>query len=96
MIELVTATQADLVTLSSAIDARVGYPKNATARVGGGIHVPAAEARTIRHGNVQKHPTLSLWRYPWDDSVRAEVTKGLAVPPSCTPTTLDPSWFPGP
>jgi len=91
MTELVSGVQADLTTLAANVDARLGYPSNGV-NIGGGIHAAPAQSRTIRHGQVIRHPTLSQWRYPWDQRVQDEVPRGLNIPPSATPTVLDGTW----
>lgn len=48
------------VGLRNAIDNRAGYPVDGV-NVGGGIHAPAAQSRTVRSSPVRKHPTLARW-----------------------------------
>jgi len=93
MTELVFTVLADANVFASSADSRLGYPKNGVD-VGGGVHVSTAQGRTFQHAAVVKHPTLSLWRYPWDAVVQGEVGKGLTVPVTATPTVLDATWFP--
>lgn len=90
MTALVSGTQADLVAFSTAIDLRLGLPK-AGADIGGGRHAPPALSITLRYGSVDKHPTLSQWRYPEDAVVQGERGRGLPLPASTTAQAIDES-----
>lgn len=94
MTALVFTVQADADTVSAAMDSRTGpYPK-AGVDVGGGVHAPAVAARTVRFGDVVKHPTLNQWRFTLDATVQTEIGKGMPIPASGSQQALDGTWFP--
>lgn len=94
MIAYVFTIQADANAVAAEMDTRTGpYPK-AGRNVGGGIHAPPAQSRTVRYGLVIRHPVDSRWRFPDDDVVQAERGRGLVIPPSGSSQTLDGTWFP--
>lgn len=88
MTALVFATQAEADAYAAKVDAAYGYPKPGV-NVGGGIHVPAEQSRTLRHDNVLEKPvTKDAWAYPVDAAVLAKEP----APAGKTATTLDASW----
>ncbi len=90
MNSIVCLLQSDADGYSSAIDAKLGYPKPGVD-IGGGIHAPPAQSVTVRYGAVQKHPTLALWAYPDDAAV---VAAAIALPIGAVVQVLDATWIP--
>lgn len=90
---IVFTARGDADSISTAIDTRLGYPKPGVD-IGGGVHAPPAQTVTIRYGDVERHPTLALWRYPYDTPVQGEVGRGLAIPVTGAVSALDATWFP--
>lgn len=73
---------------AAAVDASFGYPSNGVD-IGGGIHVPPAQSRTLRYAALQQHHTLSLWAYLYDSKVQSS---GVAVPGGGVVQALDATW----
>lgn len=86
---LVFALQADADAHAAAVDTMLGYPR-AGVNMGRGPHVRASDSRTSTFAPRIKHPTLSLWAYPYEPTVRrAGIPAGATHNP-----TLDGTWFP--
>lgn len=63
MIAIVASTPAEraaLEKLIARINARLGYPKDGTP-IGGGVHAPAAQARTLSCAKIHEHPDKGRW-----------------------------------
>lgn len=80
---LTIKSEADAV--QAAIDTAAGYPRNGVD-VGKGIHVPAAQSRTLHQFDVVKHPVNNEWSVKVD-GFPAKVPVGKT-----TVATLPTDW----
>lgn len=61
-------TSTDLATLEATqqkLDSALGYPIDGVD-VGGGVHCPPEQSRTLRAVDIVEHPTLKEWMLPVD------------------------------
>lgn len=61
---------ASLEAIQAKLDAELGYPFEG-ADIGGGIHAPPEQSRTLRRVDIIKHPSLDQWALPVDQGVAA-------------------------
>lgn len=94
MAYVVFPIESDARALKAKIDLALGWPKVGAGvcqrrHVGGGRHVDHPACCTTGHAEVIKHPTLSSWAVPIDDTSRPYA--GLVVE-----AELASSWITSP
>jgi len=76
---IISVDVSELEAIAAELDARLGYPFDGID-IGGGVHAPPEQSRTLRRADVIKHPSLNQWALPVDQDVadallaRADVT----------------------
>lgn len=92
MVATVCLNQTDALALQAALDTQLGYPR-AGVNVGGGVHVPPAQAVTTHAAVPFKHPVSTLWAVQESPEISSVVGGPVAIPIGATAhTSLDGTW----
>lgn len=65
---IIRRQRSELEAIAAELDARLGYPFDGID-IGGGVHAPPEQSRTLRRADVIKHPSLNQWALPVDQGV---------------------------
>lgn len=86
---ITSATLADLEAVQQKLDAALGYPIYGVD-IGGGVHAPPEQSRTLRRADIIAHPKLAQWALPVD-GVDAKL---LTAQKLVTVLVADADWKP--
>mgnify|MGYP001608736733 FL=1 len=70
-----TGTKLSIDAHLAACDRAMGMPRPAGQHVGGGIHAPDEQAKTLHFAEARKHPTRELWAAPAMGTTGAKLAK---------------------